>query len=332
MGNRLIEASSMHLARRPNELDLKNKIEEQPNGLLKICTNVDMHPSEPFSGKFGKSLKDDPIQNVSVFTANELAIALGRQRYADINLSLAFPGIPGKRPQDAYEHSRASEIGKFYRENTFDIIADFHNCGTLPFSESAHMKPRTAGNGLLHEKLLVAAGIVDLFNIVLLDEYTFLNQIDNAFSIELPRPTGTEEEQMLAYESQISAWRKKLARLTHYRPDQLSFDYVKDFKLNDFTFYRRDREISRAQAKELGLENFVVHEAFEELPEEVAQRLGYRNRGFRGPLFAEYWNYNCDANEIPNIDDEREWFGSILTDSHVNHLIEQGHEDLVLAT
>jgi len=88
---------------------------------MKILVIGGMHGNEPLGLEVVKLFKANPVKDIYVILANEVAVEKSR-RFVKKDMNRAFPGNAKSRD---YEEKRASELLKLCKK--YELVLDFHN-------------------------------------------------------------------------------------------------------------------------------------------------------------------------------------------------------------
>ena len=211
-----------------------------------------MHGNEPLGIAIVKLFQKNPVKNVDVVLANDLAIE-ANSRFVEQDLNRSFPG---NSKSNDYEPRRAAQLLALAKK--YDIVLDFHNtycpdndCGFVGQSAS--------------ELLYKAAVSLGLRRIIVAD-YDCINKYAlNCLSVEI----SLESEQ-----NKPEVWYKRIMQLS-----KLGGLYADTSKLEKYRFVYRmtleDRDKLDLQRKKL--------KAFETISNELAVKLSVVSPAY--PIF-----------------------------------------------
>lgn len=219
---------------------------------MRVLVIGGMHGNEPLGIAIVKLFQKNPVKNVDVVFANDLAIE-ANSRFMEQDLNRSFPG---NSESNNYEPKRAAQLLALVKK--YDIVLDFHNtycpdndCGFVGQSASE----------LLH-KTVVSLGL----RRIIVADYDCINKYaPNCLSVEISLDSKQNKPEV---------WYKRITQLSKLN----SLDDNKDI-LEKYRFVYRvtleDRDKFALQSKKL--------KAFEPISDELAIKLGVASPAY--PIF-----------------------------------------------
>lgn len=235
---------------------------------MRVLVIGGMHGNEPLGPAVVKLFDKNPVKDVAIVLANEMAIAQNT-RFTASDLNRSFPGAA----DNSYEQRRAAELLGLC--DGYDVVLDFHNthcpgndCGFVGQGAGRQLYDVSASLGL---------------NRVIVADYDCINKYaPNCLSVEISLDSPMMDNEL---------WYDKIRQLAAKSDIPRARNIEKYRFAYRMTLDNRDR--LRLDSKKL--------QAFEPIDEELAVAMGVRSPAY--PIFVadRYtpYNYGGLLNRLP---------------------------------